>query len=133
MSRISIVWRRGWIFKELDCRLIAALYFWGLRFSLQYRAASRLCRVFLFPGGRLPKIRTLDYQFKRNVEAVDFGTLLDMTPEERNRLHQLCAQIETETDHPKFLRLIQELNQLLEGKEGRLEQTTLPQDLGSAS
>ena len=81
----------------------------------------------------MPKIRTLDYQFKRNVEAVDFGTLLDMTPEERNRLYQLCAQIETETDHPKFLRLMQELNQLLEGKEGRLERTTLPQDLGSAS
>jgi hypothetical protein len=81
----------------------------------------------------LPKIRTLDYQFKRNVEAVDFGTLLDMTPEERNRLHQLCAQIETETDHPKFLRLMQELNQLLEGKEGGLERNTLPQDLVSAS
>jgi hypothetical protein len=81
----------------------------------------------------LPKIRTLDYQFKRNVEAVDFGTLLDMTPEERNRLYYLCAQIETETDHPKFLRLMQELNQLLQGKEGRVEPTTLPQDLGSVS
>lgn len=62
-----------------------------------------------------------------------FGTLLGMTPEERNRLYQLCAQIETETDHRKFLRLMQELNQLLQGKEGRLERTTLPQDLGSAS
>jgi hypothetical protein len=81
----------------------------------------------------LPKIRTLDDQFKRNVEAVDFGTLSDMTPEERNRLDQLCAQIETETGHPKFLRLMQGINQLLEGREGRLERTTLPQDLGSAS
>ena len=44
-----------------------------------------------------------------------------MTPEERDRMHALCARIEIEKDHDKFTRLVQELNDLLEGKENRLD------------
>lgn len=44
-----------------------------------------------------------------------------MTTEERQRMYQLCAMIETEKDRDRFLRLIEELNQLLENKERRLE------------
>jgi hypothetical protein len=43
-----------------------------------------------------------------------------MTPEERQRMYQLCALIETEKDRHRFLQLIEELNQLLERKEQRL-------------
>jgi len=43
-----------------------------------------------------------------------------MTPEERQRMYQLCAMIETENDHHRFLQLIEELNELLERKEHRL-------------
>lgn len=45
-----------------------------------------------------------------------------MTPEERQRMYQLCAMIETEKDRHRFLQLIEELNQLLERKEQRLEE-----------
>ena len=44
-----------------------------------------------------------------------------MTSEERERMYALCEQIITEKDHAKFLRLIEELNDLLERKEQRLE------------
>lgn len=44
-----------------------------------------------------------------------------MTTEERQRMYQLCAMIETEKDHHRFLQLIEELNELLERKEHRLE------------
>jgi hypothetical protein len=44
-----------------------------------------------------------------------------MTPEEHERMYKLCAMIEKEQDHTKFLQLIQELNQLLRRKEKRLE------------
>ncbi len=47
-----------------------------------------------------------------------------MRPEERERLHELCALIEKEKDHRRFLQLIEELNQLLERKEQRLEEQT---------
>jgi len=43
-----------------------------------------------------------------------------MTPEERDRMHALCARIEVEKDHEEFTRLVQELNDLLEGKDRRL-------------
>jgi hypothetical protein len=43
-----------------------------------------------------------------------------MTPEERQRMYQLCAMIEVEKDRHRFLLLIEELNQLLERKEQRL-------------
>jgi hypothetical protein len=44
-----------------------------------------------------------------------------MKTDERERMYQLCAMIEKEKDHAKFLRLIQELNQLLEHTERRLQ------------
>ncbi|HTZ98585.1 MAG TPA: hypothetical protein VMB18_19435 [Terriglobales bacterium] len=36
-------------------------------------------------------------------------------------MYQLCALIEKERDHGRFLQLIRELNDLLERKEHRLE------------
>jgi len=36
-------------------------------------------------------------------------------------MYELCAQIEKEKDHHKFLLLINELNELLERKEQRLD------------
>lgn len=36
-------------------------------------------------------------------------------------MYQLCALIEKERDRHRFLRLIEELNELLERKEQRLE------------
>jgi hypothetical protein len=37
-----------------------------------------------------------------------------MTPDERERMAILCERIATEKDHEKFLRLVQELNDLLD-------------------
>lgn len=45
-----------------------------------------------------------------------------MKPDERERMYQLCALIETEKDHHRFLKLIEELNELLGRKEQRLEE-----------
>ena len=44
-----------------------------------------------------------------------------MRSEERERMYQLCALIEKEQDHHRFLQLIEELNELLERQEQRLE------------
>lgn len=44
-----------------------------------------------------------------------------MTREERERMQVLCAQIAVEKDHEKFTQLVLELNNLLDGKENRLE------------
>lgn len=44
----------------------------------------------------------------------------DMKPEERERMYQLCALIEKEKDHTRFLQLINELNDLLDRKEQAL-------------
>ena len=44
-----------------------------------------------------------------------------MRSEERDRMYQLCALIEKERDHHRFLQLIEELNELLERQERRLE------------
>jgi len=44
-----------------------------------------------------------------------------MKPEERERMYELCALIEKEKDHNRFLQLINELNELLERKEHRLD------------
>ena len=44
-----------------------------------------------------------------------------MTPEERERMNKLCAQIQIEQDRQKFTQLIKELNTLVEAKEHRLE------------
>jgi hypothetical protein len=45
-----------------------------------------------------------------------------MTSEVQQHMLQLCRQIEAEQDQHKFLRLVEELNDLLEGKAQRLEQ-----------
>jgi hypothetical protein len=44
-----------------------------------------------------------------------------MKPEEHQRIFELCALIEKEKDHNRFLQLINELNELLERKEHRLD------------
>lgn len=44
-----------------------------------------------------------------------------MTPEERERMTLLCELIAKEQDHRKFVELVQELNDLLDHKESRLE------------
>ena len=44
-----------------------------------------------------------------------------MKPDDRERMYQLCAQIEKENDHHRFLKLIEELNDLLERQEQRHE------------
>jgi hypothetical protein len=43
-----------------------------------------------------------------------------MTPAERERMLMLCEQIAKEHDHEKFLKLVQELNELLDGQPERL-------------
>ena len=45
-----------------------------------------------------------------------------MTPDERERLNQLCSRIQTEKDQAKFSQLLTELNELLEKKEQRFIQ-----------
>jgi len=44
-----------------------------------------------------------------------------MTPDERERMHILCERIAKEQDHGKFVKLVQELNDLLDLKRRRLE------------
>ncbi len=45
-----------------------------------------------------------------------------MTPEEREQMFALCAQIAIEKDPQVFTQLVQQLNDLLEGIERRLEE-----------
>jgi hypothetical protein len=47
-----------------------------------------------------------------------------MTPDERERMNFLCERIAKEQDHTEFSKLVQELNDLLERKEHRLEDST---------
>ena len=44
-----------------------------------------------------------------------------MTPDEKERMQVLCERIAKEQDHDKFVKLVQELNDLLDHKEQRLE------------
>ncbi len=44
-----------------------------------------------------------------------------MTPDERERMNLLCELIAKEQDHDEFVKLVQELNDLLDRKENRLE------------
>ncbi len=44
-----------------------------------------------------------------------------MTPEDRERMNELCAQMQVEQDRWKFGQLLAELNNLLERKGHRLE------------
>jgi hypothetical protein len=47
-----------------------------------------------------------------------------MTPDERERMHILCERIAKEQDHERFVKLVQELNDLLEHKEQRIENSS---------
>jgi hypothetical protein len=47
-----------------------------------------------------------------------------MTPEERERMNELCRQIQDEKGQKKFSALIEELNQLLANKDERLEKSS---------
>jgi len=44
-----------------------------------------------------------------------------MTPDERERMHILCERIAKAEDHNRFVKLVQELNDLLDQKRRRLE------------
>jgi len=44
-----------------------------------------------------------------------------MTPEERERMNQLCERIQNEQNPQRFTKLVEQLNKLLETKEKRLE------------
>jgi hypothetical protein len=44
-----------------------------------------------------------------------------MTPDERERMRVLCEQIAKEQNHDNFTKLVQELNDLLERKDYRLD------------
>jgi len=46
-----------------------------------------------------------------------------MTPEEKSELDVLCQRIQEEHDRDKFTELVTQLNDLLERKEKRLEQS----------
>jgi hypothetical protein len=45
-----------------------------------------------------------------------------MNRDERERMYGLCALIEKERDHARFIQLIRELNDLFANKERRLEE-----------
>lgn len=47
-----------------------------------------------------------------------------MTPDERERMQILCERIAKEQNHDKFVKLVQELNDLLDHKEQRLEDSS---------
>src|SRR5579871_219153 len=53
----------------------------------------------------------------RNVVILPFR----MDKAESDRIHQLCAEIVAEQDRHKFLRLVEELNRILESQQQRLE------------
>jgi hypothetical protein len=44
-----------------------------------------------------------------------------MKPDDRERMYELCAKIEKEKDHARFLKLIEELNELLERQQHPLD------------
>jgi len=48
-----------------------------------------------------------------------------MTPDERERMHILCEHIAKEQDHTKFAKLVQELNDLLDNQEQRLDDPSM--------
>ena len=45
-----------------------------------------------------------------------------MSPEERERMYDICAKLQVEQDHNAFSQLMTELNNLPEHKEHRLEE-----------
>lgn len=54
-----------------------------------------------------------------------------MTKEERERMFILCEQIAIEKDHATFLKLVKELNDLMERKDKRFPTNPENQDGGS--
>jgi hypothetical protein len=44
-----------------------------------------------------------------------------MKKADSDRIHELCSLIAVEQDRAKFLRLVEELNHILEAKEERLQ------------
>ncbi|MFZ0419940.1 MAG: hypothetical protein WAM04_17705 [Candidatus Sulfotelmatobacter sp.] len=46
-----------------------------------------------------------------------------MTPDERERMAILCERIAKEQDSKKFMELVRQLNELLEAKERRIQET----------
>jgi hypothetical protein len=55
-----------------------------------------------------------------------------MTPDEQERMHNLCARIATEQDQEEFVRLVKELNDLLDRKSLRLDRPANKSGTGSA-
>jgi hypothetical protein len=51
-----------------------------------------------------------------------------MTLEERERMFALCDRIAKEKNHARFLKLVLELNGLLQNQEGRLNRGDSPQE-----
>jgi hypothetical protein len=49
------------------------------------------------------------------------GARLAMTPEDREQMNRLCQRIQLEKDSNIFIKLVEELNELLEREEKRLE------------
>jgi hypothetical protein len=47
----------------------------------------------------------------------------ELTSDERDRMNSLCQQIVTEKHRDKFIKLVEELNNLLDRKDQRLEAT----------
>ena len=56
-----------------------------------------------------------------------------MTPDERERMFALCEQIAKEKDHARFLKLVEQLNALLENKECRLDRSGPAAEAGQDS
>jgi hypothetical protein len=44
-----------------------------------------------------------------------------MKKDESDRIHELCSLIAVEQDRKKFLTLVEELNRILSGQHGRLQ------------
>jgi hypothetical protein len=44
-----------------------------------------------------------------------------MTPEVREQMNRLCERIQVEQDHEQFIKLVTQLNELLDRKEHRLD------------
>ena len=65
---------------------------------------------------------TAPVPFPTPLERSSLGAFSEiMTPDEQEQMNALCAQIITEKDPAKFMRLVSELNALLERKEIRLK------------
>ncbi len=89
----------------------------GIVLQIQNRLAFLLLSPSRFSGLRLASAQ----RFALSTIICLESTKPSMTPDERERMYQLCALIEKEQDHHRFLKLIEELNDLLDRQERRLE------------